>query len=376
MEKAALARRVTQRASELGLGAVGIAAVRPSDHEAFLKRWLEDGYAGAMSWMHRTSAVSVDLRRRFTWARSAIVAAVSYLPYGGERHAQAGLSPHVARYALGRDYHTVLGSRLAALVAFLEAESPGVRCRVYVDTGPVLERELARRAGLGWFGKSTNLIRPRGDSWVVLGEILTSLDLPPDEPVADYCGTCTACIDDCPTGAILEPYLVDSTRCISYLTIELRDAIPGDRRGDLGDWVFGCDVCQEVCPWNRKVTPTSDPEFAPGPHLTSADLEGLVRIDDETLRSRFAGTPLTRPRRRGLVRNAMIVAANTQHGPALRAAGERLADADPVVRSTAAWAVGRTGGRAGRRALEARRASEPEPGVRAEIDAALDGGGS
>jgi len=192
--------------------------------------------------------------------------------------------------------------------------------------------------------------------------------------VTDHCGTCTACIDECPTGAILEPYLVDSNRCISYLTIELRGSIPVASRPGIGDWVFGCDVCQEVCPWNRKVEPTSDADFLDNGSLKDRDLSDLVRLDEETFRDRFAGSPLDRPRRAGLVRNALIVAANTGDGSALDAAGEALSDPEPVVRETAAWALGqgRAGGRR-RRAIERSLKSEKEPSVRSAMERALDG---
>src|SRR3989454_6262922 len=266
MDAAALARRIKEKGVELGLGAVGIAPIGPSEHAGFLKEWLRSGRAGEMAFMERTYEARVDLTTRFPWARSAVVAAMPYLPYKDDRRGQAGLVAHVARYAVGRDYHRVLGGRLLALARFIESESKGARTRVYADTGPVLERELAGRAGLGWFGKNTNLIGPRGNSWLLLGEVLTDLDLPSDDPVADRCGTCTACLDACPTGAIPEPYLVDSTRCISYLTIEIRGRIPLDRRADLGDWVFGCDICQEVCPWNRKTAPVEDGAFQAGRH--------------------------------------------------------------------------------------------------------------
>ena len=243
---------------------------------------------------------------------------------------------------------------------------------MYADTGPVLERELAALAGLGWFGKSTNLIGPRGNSWILLGQILTDLDLPPDDPVADRCGTCTACIDACPTAAIPAPYVVDATRCISYLTIELRGAIPAGRRTDLGDWVFGCDVCQEVCPWNRKTAPVADGAFLPGPHLETRRLVDLVRLDEKAFREEFRPTALERPRRRGLLRNALIVAANVQDEEALDAAADRLEDADPVVRGSAAWALGRAKDVRARAALERRRGREPDSAVRAEIEAALE----
>jgi epoxyqueuosine reductase len=324
-----------------------------------------------MGYMGRTAGTRVDARQRFPWVRSAVVAAVPYLPYQGDRRAQAGLVKHVARYAAGRDYHRVLGERLGALSRFIETEAPGARTRAYADTGPVMERELAARAGLGWFGKNTNLIGPRGNSWLLLGEILTDLDLPRDDPVADRCGTCTACLDACPTGAIPAPYLVDSTRCISYLTIELRGQIPAAQRADLGEWAFGCDICQEVCPWNRKTGPVEDPAFQSGPHLEERTLADMVRLDDAAFAAEFRPASLERPRRRGLVRNALIVAANTGDEPALRAAEQKLADPDPVVRGTAAWALGRGGSGRGRRALEGARAGETDPTARQEIEDAL-----
>ncbi len=372
MDPGALARRVKERGAELGLASIGIASLAPSFHAAFLERWVRSGHAGAMGWMERTTPVRADLRRRFPWARTAVVASVSYLPYRGDRRAQPGLVAHVARYAVGRDYHDTLEERLRSLAGFLAGEAPGVRATAYVDTGPVLERELAARAGLGWFGKSTNLIGPRGDSWTLIGEILTDLDLPPDDPTPDRCGTCTACIDACPTGAILEPYLVDSRRCISYLTIELRGAIPAHQRAGLGDRIFGCDVCQEVCPWNRKAEPTQDGPFLPGRHLLDRDLESLARLDDVTFRSELRTTPLGRPRRQGLVRNALIVAANVGDERALDAAEERLSDPDPVIRSAAAWALGRDGSGRRREALRRACATEGDPAVRAEIEAALE----
>lgn len=374
MRIAALARRLQERAFELGFEALGIAPLMPSPHSDFLQRWIAAGFAGEMSWMPRTADDRTDVSRLFAWARAAVVVAAPYLPYSGGRSDQAGLLPHVARYAVGRDYHGVLQGRLQALSDFLVSECPEARTRIYVDTGPVLERELAARAALGWIGKSTNLVGAERGSWTVLGVMLTSLELPAGAPLPDRCGTCTACIDACPTGAILEPYLLDSRRCISYLTIELRGAIPAGRRADLGDWLLGCDVCQEVCPWNRKVRPTNDAPLRPGAHLEAHRLEDIVRLDDTLFRHRFRDTPFERPRRRGIVRNALIVAANTTCTPALEAAEGCLRDADPLVRGSAAWALGRAGGERRRLLLQAALPREPDPEVRAEIDAALAGG--
>ena len=335
MAGAALVERIKERALSLGLGPAGIAPIAPSDHAAALRRWLDRGMEGTMSWMRRTARDSVDLRARFSWARSAVVVAQPYLPYRGDRHQGGGLVPHVARYAVGRDYHATLAARLAALAAFLREERPDARTRVYVDTGPILERELAARAGLGWLGKSTNLIAPGGDSWRLLGQVLTSLDLPPDAPAADRCGSCTACLDACPTAAITEPYVVDSNRCISYLTIELKDRLPPGRAQDLGDWIFGCDVCQEVCPWNQRAEPVDDPAFLPAAALRETTLADLLRLDETAFRARFTGTPFERPGRRGVLRNALAVAANTSDDAALLAAERLRRDPDPVLREAA-----------------------------------------
>jgi epoxyqueuosine reductase len=369
---AALVRLLRERAAALGLGPVGIAAIAPSDHAAALRAWLDHGYAAGMTWMERTARDSADLARRFPWARTAIVAAPSYLPYAGDRAARGGLVPHVARYAVGEDYHRTLSERLEALRLWLAAERPGMEARVYVDTGPVLEREMAARAGLGWFGKSTNIILRGGNSWVLLGEILTSLDLPPDTPAPDRCGSCTACIDACPTTAILAPYVVDSNRCISYLTIEHRGHLPADMEPKVGDWLFGCDVCQEVCPWNRRAAPVDDPAFTPGGDLESAPLETLIRMDEASFETRFGATPLARARRGGMVRNAILVAVNTRHDGALGAVPEALGDPDPVVRGTAARALGRVRGAGARRALERARRTETDASVRRDIVQALD----
>ena len=340
-----LAERLRQRAAELRLGTLGFARVGPSDHAGALRLWLSRGHAAGMTWwMERTAKDSVDLTRRFPWVRTAIVVAQPYLPYRGERHAQEGLVPFVARYALGEDYHRTLLVRLEALEDFLKQEAPGVVSRSYVDTGAILERELAARAGLGWFGKSTNLIRDGGPSWFLLGEILTSLDLEPGTPLGDRCGTCTACIDDCPTGAILEPYVVDANRCISYLTIELKDHLSETDAARLGDWVFGCDVCQEVCPWNSRVDPVDDPGFLPGDGVRQTRLADLLRMDEPAFNARFAGTPFERPGRRGTLRSALAVAANTVDDEALGAAEALRNDPDPVVRDAAEEALGRVGG--------------------------------
>jgi epoxyqueuosine reductase len=340
MNGRALLDRLRAAAADLGLGRIGATPVGPSAHAEVLNAWLQKGHGAGMTWwMERTARDSVDLRRRFPWLKSAIVVAQPYLPYDGPRREQEGIVPHVARYAAGRDYHEVLTARLEALAAILSAECPGQTHRVYVDTGAILERELAARAGLGWFGKSANLILEGGDSWVVLGEILTSVDLPATEAVADHCGTCTACLTACPTGAIVDPYVVDANRCLSYLTIEHRGALDDAAARALDDWMFGCDICQEVCPWNQRTAPTRDPDFAAGDALRRTTLAEVVRMDEAAFKERFAGTALTRARRGGLVRNALLVGARQGDDETLEAARAARSDADPGVRAAARQAL-------------------------------------
>ncbi|UCC63576.1 MAG: tRNA epoxyqueuosine(34) reductase QueG [Anaerolineae bacterium] len=317
-----LTRRIKDQARALGFDLVGVAPLAPSRYGDFYEAWLARGYAGDMAYLARPDAVAKrrDPRLILPEARSAVVVALNYYqgPLGSRQPGSAasnGLRGRVARYAWGDDYHDLMWYRLDALAAFIEAEvgSP-VSHRRYVDTGPLLERELAVRAGLGWFGKNTMLIHPRLGSWLLLGELLLALDLAPDPPCrADHCGTCTRCIDACPTRCILPDRTLDASRCISYLTIELkRDQIPADLRPQLGPWIFGCDLCQEVCPWNRFARPTAAPAFQPRAGLPAPDLHELLALDDQTFRRRFQGSPIQRARRRGLQRNAAAALANQE----------------------------------------------------------------
>jgi epoxyqueuosine reductase len=263
--------------------------------------------------------------------------------------------------------------RLLRLLDFVKAEGgPGVEGRVYVDTGPVLEREVAARAGLGWFGKHTGLIHKRAGSWLLLGEILLNIELDYDTPALDHCGTCTRCIDACPTGAILEPYLLDSRKCISYLTIEVRGAIPAEMRAQVGDWVFGCDVCQEVCPWNRKAPVTEEPAFAAREGLGAPDLIELLRMDRAAFSARFRGSPIKRTKRRGLLRNAAVALGNSGDRQAVPALIEALNDPEALVRGHAAWALGRLGGEEARAALAGALSREEDAEARGEIEGALE----
>jgi epoxyqueuosine reductase len=298
-----------------------------------------------------------------------IVLGMSYAPSsGGEVKADGA---RVARYARGRDYHKLIWKRLRALEAALAALSGRpFHGRTFVDTGPLLERALARRAGLGFIGKNTMLIHPLHGSYLFLATVLTDVELPVDEAQARVaCGSCTLCLDACPTQA-LEPYRLDATRCLSYLTIETRAPVAPELRPAVGGWAFGCDICQEVCPYNRHATPTREDAFAPARGAGGAlDLAAVLAMGDtEPYLTAFAGTALTRAKREGLVRNACLAAAHLGRHDLVPRLVERLArDTSPIVRLHAAWALGRLGGPTARHALEDASRSEADPDVRAEL---------
>jgi epoxyqueuosine reductase len=275
--------------------------------------------------------------------RSVVMAVQVY----GRREPDAPLPPdrgRVARYARGGDYHELLWRRLEALLAWLQGEVPGARGRAVADSAPLLERDFARLAGLGWIGKNTLLIGRRLGSFTVLGALLVDVELEPDAPAAyDHCGTCTRCLDACPTGAFVGPYELDARRCISTWTIETRGPLPDEAAANLHGWAFGCDVCQEVCPWNRKAPDAREPVLAPRPEWTDPDLIALLDADPEGLRQSLRGTAMARAKRAGLVRNACYLLGNGRVEAAVPALSRRLADADPAVRAAAAWALERIG---------------------------------
>ena len=359
-------------AIEAGFDRAGVAALEPArTGEAFV-RWLARGELAGMRYLERRLEARLRPATVLQGARAVLCVALQYHPLDGEREPAGDLWPRVARYARGRDYHDVMGDRLRALALRIAAAFPGTASRPYVDTGPVLERELAARAGLGAVGKNTNLLHRQGGSWFLLGELFLTLDLAPDAPVADLCGRCTRCLEACPTGALPEPYRLDSRRCISYWTIEHRGELPPAARELVGDWVFGCDVCQEVCPWNYKPAGAAHPELGLPPERGGLDLVGLLSLDRDGYVARFRGSPMKRAKQEGLQRNAAVAMGNRgdrRYVPALAAA--LGGDASAVVRGHAAWALGRLGGEAARQALGAALSGESEPRVRAEIEAAL-----
>jgi epoxyqueuosine reductase len=312
-----LTQRIKEKAYALGFDLAGITPVAPSEHGHFYSSWLAQGYAGEMAYLGRPDAVAkrCDPRLILPEACSVIIVALNYyqeLPEATHAPTSAKLG-RVARYAWGDEYHDVMWARLDLLAAFIRSEAGRpVTYRRYVDTGPLLERELAVRAGLGWFGKNTMLINPQLGSWLFLGELLLDLELDYDSPFsADHCGTCTRCIEACPTGCILPNRVLDASRCISYLTIELKSkGMPPHLRSLIGAWIFGCDVCQEVCPWNRFARPTDEPAFMPRPGMPALDLTELLALDDKGFRRRFKSSAIKRVKRRGLQRNAAIAMEN------------------------------------------------------------------
>jgi epoxyqueuosine reductase len=339
-----LEKSLLAEAERLGFARAGIAAATDADGFARYREWLDEGCAGEMAYLHEQAEARRHPRAIYPAVRSVVMAAMCYAPPLPET--RAAFPARVARYALGADYHRVVRERLKRLAAWLRERRPGCWGRVVVDTAPLLERDFARRAGLGWFGKNTMLLHPRLGSWFVLGGLLVDLDLTPT-PSFDtrHCGTCTACLDACPTGAFTGPYSLDARKCISYLTIELKADVPAEWRAGLGDWLYGCDVCQEVCPWNRK-SPPGHEALAPRDDLAGIDAAELLGLSAGAFRARFEGTALyPRPGRPVVLRNAALVLGNTGDERALPALRRALADAEAVIREAAAWAIARIEGR-------------------------------
>jgi epoxyqueuosine reductase len=300
---ATLTASVKALALDLGFDLVAVGPCEPPEHGAAFRRWIEAGHAATMGYLERRLEERLDPQRVLPSARATVCVAMNY-------HQGAPTDDSwkpVARYAWGRDYHDVIGPRLERLAAHLTTAA-GARSRGYVDTGPVLERDLAARAGLGWIGKNTMLLHPTLGSWFFIGVLLTTADLAFDEPLPDRCGTCRACLDACPTGAFGAPYVLDARRCISYLTIEHRGDIDSTLHAGMAGWQFGCDICQDVCPWNRKAPVTREPAFSPRERYPEA--AALAAMDDEGIRERFRGTALLRARPSGLRRNAAIYLEN------------------------------------------------------------------
>lgn len=354
-------------AHRLGFELVGIApAVTPVGFSA-LKGWLERGFAGEMGYLERRLDAYAHPDKVLPGVRSVIMLGLNYRTSDPVEPAAA--EGRVSRYAWGTtDYHTILRQRLKQFSQFLKARAPGSQARGIVDTAPLLERDFARLAGLGWFGKNTLLINKRQGSWLFLSALLTDLELEYDSPhETAHCGTCTRCLDACPTDAFDGPYVLDARKCISYLTIELRGPIPRELRSGMGDWLFGCDICQDVCPWNRKAPVTTDPTFQPRADLRPADAVRLLRMTTEEFDREFAETPMARPGRAGLLRNAAIVLGNSGEVGVVPDLIAALRDSEPLVRGAAVWALRRLGGEDAGLALRELADRETDPIVRDEL---------
>jgi epoxyqueuosine reductase len=312
-EKRSLTKRIKDRALAEGFDKVGVVRAEALQREEkLLREWLDRGYHGEMQWLAREPEKRADPNKLFAPARSVVVVALNY--YTPHQHSDEPQTGKVSRYAWGDDYHNVVGEKLRALLDWIQLEAPAVEGKVCVDIQPMMDKVWAVRAGLGWIGKHTNLITPEHGSWVFIGELLLNLDLDHDsERVADHCGSCTLCIDACPTGAITEPYVVDSRRCISYATIELRDAeIPAEVSSKLENWFYGCDICQDVCPWNRFEQPTTELAFEPRTGNVSPALGEIMALTPETYAERFRNSAMKRAKLAGLKRNARALLERQQ----------------------------------------------------------------
>jgi epoxyqueuosine reductase len=361
---------ITDKALAVGFDRVGFAPARIPASTARLEEWLDRGYHGEMSWMSRARERRVDASQSLPGALSLVCCALNY--YQGPAVEPFPGTGTVSSYARGTDYHEVLDAKLSELAAFIEEEA-GVATRVYVDTGPVLEKGFAVAAGLGWIGKHTNLISSNGSSWFFLGEILVPLDLSSAtaSPVRDHCGSCTRCIAACPTGAIVEPYVLDSRLCISYLTIELRGPIPRELRPLIGNRIYGCDDCQDVCPWNRFAVKSEESAFFPREPLASMDLVAILGMSREEFLDATRGSSIRRARYPGLLRNAAVALGNGRDPATLPALARALSHEEPLVRGHAAWALGAIGGGGAGTPLSSRLAVEEDPEVRGELEWAL-----
>jgi epoxyqueuosine reductase len=368
-----LADRARALALVEGFDLAGVASAGAPPELAALAHWAGRGYAGEMGYLSDQVARRSDLRVAFPWARSVLSVGLQYdtpHPYSTQVPQDRGW---IARYAWGDDYHAVMKARLDAVVARLEAEVGLFRSKTYVDTGPVVERAYAAAAGLGAWGKNTCLLHPEHGSWFFLGEAVTDLEMEADAPRPDMCGSCTACLEACPTGALPAPYRLDSNRCISYWTIEHRGPLPPAARRWVGEWVFGCDVCQEVCPLNAAPAAGAHPELRLPPRRGELDLAGLLAMSRDEYVDRFRGSPMKRAGYPGLRRNAAVAMGNRRQRRYVAALALALADEDPGLRRHAAWSLGQIGGEEAARHLRSGLAAEADAEVRGEIRAALGG---
>ena len=368
-EPDSLSLRIKEEAQRLGFTLVGISPVKMAPHEGFFAQWLRKGLGGEMGYLKRTEELRRDPTKLVPWAVSVVSVGLNYYAPLPRPTAQDGAKGWISRYAWGDDYHDVVKERLESLLEKVKEIYPGaVEGKVFVDSGPVLERDIAGVAGIGWIGKNTHLISPRRGSWFFLGELFLSIELVYDRPIRDRCGKCDLCLKACPTTAFVGPYILDARRCISYLTIELKGAIPRHLRPLMGNHIFGCDICQEVCPYNVKAGDTEEGAFSPREGLYAPELIPLLSLSEEEFRRRFRGSPILRAKRRGFLRNVAVALGNLKSLEAVPALIQALQDDDPLVRRHVAWALGQIATPESLEALKKRLVVEADSGVREEIE--------
>ncbi|HEY1235980.1 MAG TPA: tRNA epoxyqueuosine(34) reductase QueG [Candidatus Binatia bacterium] len=368
----ALSSAIKEEAQRLGFGLVGISPVAPPPHEQFFAQWLRAGFAGNLDYMHRTELLRRDPAQLVPWAVSVISVGLNY--HTGHRRPEAAAenTGWISRYAWGDDYHDVMHQRLESLLDRIHVlNGSPVQGKAFVDSGPVLERDAAGIAGLGWIGKNTHLISLKKGSWFFLGELFVDLPIAYDRPIRDRCGRCDLCIKVCPTAAFVGPYILDARRCISYLTIELKGWMPRSLRPLIGNHIFGCDICQEICPYNAKASASSEPAFAPRAGLYAPELIPFLALDEKAFRQRFSGSPILRAKRRGFLRNVAVALGNLRSTAAVPALIGALRDHEVLIRGHAAWALGEIGNRDATAHLERALESEQDSEARDEMVAAI-----
>lgn len=396
MDRRTITDSIKGWALEIGFDLVGVAPVGPFPESQFYKVWLDRGYEGEMAYMARDPEKRSSAANLLKGAKSVISCALNYntdLPYSTDCSGDCSGDSSgpcseqgrgwISRYAWGEDYHDIITKMLSELDARIrEGAARSIDTKIYVDTGPVLDKVYAKYSGIGWIGKNTCIINQQAGSWLFIGELITDLELEYDTPPPDRCGSCTRCIDACPTDAIVDPYVLDSNLCVSYLTIELKGGIPVELREGVGANVYGCDICQDVCPWNRKAAVTESKDFLPkdsprdSPReselsLFMPDLDKLASLSPEDFRTVFRKSPIKRTKRRGLLRNAAVAMGNSGLAKFSTVLDVLLADEEPLVRAHAAWALWKLGGRGAKNALESSLGNEQDELVIEEIKGIL-----
>lgn len=374
MDLKKITKSIKDKALDIGFDLVAISPVGQFPENQFYKDWLSRGYAGKMGYLERNSEKRADVKEILQGAKSVICCAVNYntdYPYSTDINDHQ--SGWISRYAWGDDYHESITDKLKTLNNYCKEIAPETfNSKYYVDTGPVLEKVYSKYSGVGWIGKNTCLINQQAGSWLFLGEIITNAELEYDSTVTDRCGTCTRCIDACPTDAIVEPYVLDSRKCISYLTIELKEPVPQELREGVENNIYGCDICQDVCPWNKEADVTENAQFKPRKHLYNPRLAELANITPREFSELFRGSPIKRTKRRGLIRNVMLAMGNSGNPKFLDDIKTSLDDGEPLIRAAAVWAFWKIAGDDSKQDLSLMLENETDNIVRQELLNILD----